>query len=862
MRQRGLTLLTALASATTIQADERPPEIEILQPGVTLTEIASHPDIATPTGVDVDDKGQIWTVACHTHFPPEDYAGPKLDEILIFKEDGSRHLFYDKTYHTMDLELGDDGWVYLAERARILRIKDTDGDGKADTEDVLATLDTEGDYPHNGLSGMFWHPDGNLIFALGENFAEPWTLSNDEGDSYSGLGEGGIFRCQPDGSNLYRLARGMWNPFGVVARSDGEIFAVENDPGERPPCRLLHVVDGADFGYQRAYGNDAHHPFVCWNGELRGTLPMVHPVGEGPCGVVELGHGLLTPSWSDHRLDFMPLKQNGATYSAERIQLIHGSRYFRPVCIAEDPRNKNSNIRTWFVTDWVDGRYPVHGYGRLWKLQIDLEKASDWIGPLTPLPEKSDAATLAETLRNGPVKKSTTELLDLADSDDSYIASAAVMALAREAEKWIIPQFKNWNDSHRTFAVLALKNSIADQKEWIPTLLDDPSPDVRFETLRWISGNRFKDYLAAVEKLLDNPEIAFTEFEAAAATYNTLHGKPEAGIRDPDMLLGIALDTNVSPAVRAHALRLLPSIPRVANPNETIPEIRLPKGINVKNLGEMLDLGAPALSLEVVNILTGAPGIGQNLLIKVATDSTLDPELRAEAITGLATVRDEKRDILLRLVLEEAAPVREEAIRCFRGSSPDKEAEQILQQAAKRFPESEDSVAAVLDPATLSADRPALTDTKAWLQRLDAIEGSPDLRHGERTFHHRAIALCSNCHRYDGRGTKVGPDLTLAHARDDREWLLHSILEPNAEIAPEYLARSITLNDGTSHIGIRLRSSTSEVIRDLNGQNRSFKRDDIQSMTELPTSLMPPGLPYMLTDRELRDLLAFLNSAE
>ena len=51
-----------------------------------------------------------------------------------------------------------------------------------------------------------------------------------------------------------------------------------------------------------------------------------------------------------------------------------------------------------------------------------------------------------------------------------------------------------------------------------------------------------------------------------------------------------------------------------------------------------------------------------------------------------------------------------------------------------------------------------------------------------------------------------------------------------------------------------------EVFRDLAGQERSFPETEVVSRTEMRTSLMPPGLVAMLTDRELRDLLVFLAS--
>ncbi|MCB1079560.1 MAG: hypothetical protein KDM64_17210, partial [Verrucomicrobiae bacterium] len=78
-----LTVLAAPPAAPPKAPDvpaELPAKIELLQPGVTLTLLAEHPDLVTPTGIDVDEQGNIWLAACHTHFRPEGYQGPEHDE--------------------------------------------------------------------------------------------------------------------------------------------------------------------------------------------------------------------------------------------------------------------------------------------------------------------------------------------------------------------------------------------------------------------------------------------------------------------------------------------------------------------------------------------------------------------------------------------------------------------------------------------------------------------------------------------------------------------------------------------------------------------------------------------------------------
>ncbi|NOX98426.1 MAG: hypothetical protein GXP30_01635, partial [Verrucomicrobia bacterium] len=140
-----LTILTALCllastSHHTSAADDHKPEVKMLQPGVKLTLVAEQPDVVTPTGLDVDNQGRVWVISNNTHMPPRGYQGSEHDEILIFDKKGNRSVFYNKTDLTMDLELGPDGWVYLSERDRVLRIKDSDGDGKADVEENILVL--------------------------------------------------------------------------------------------------------------------------------------------------------------------------------------------------------------------------------------------------------------------------------------------------------------------------------------------------------------------------------------------------------------------------------------------------------------------------------------------------------------------------------------------------------------------------------------------------------------------------------------------------------------------------------------------------------------------------------------------------
>lgn len=814
-----------------------PSHIKALEPGVKLTLLAEHPSLVTPTGIDVDAAGNIWLVACHTHFRPAGYVGPEHDEILIFDRNGKHpRVFYDKTDATMQLKLGPDGWIYLAERDRILRIKDTDADGKADREEDLATLDTEADYPHNGLSGMAWHPSGDLIYSLGENFGKTWTLTARDGTKLMGSGEGGIFHCAPDGSKLRRIARGFWNPFGLLARADGEMFAAENDPGSRPPCRLLNIIEGADYGYQKAYGDQPIHPFVGWNGELRGTLGMVHSSGEGPCAVVELGGGVMIPSWSNHCIDYYPLTRRGAGFTAERIELVRGGEFFRPVCMT------SGHDDTFYLTDWVFSAYAIHKRGRLWKLEID-RTAAPWIKPSAE--PVNDDARLAKGLREGNEKLPQARLFELARSADSYLSDAALSALARESKSWTADTIRSLPARDRVWALVALRRVDLNDPRWIELLLHDADPEVRFECLRWISDATLIRFKPDVERMLSQPDLDYRLFEAVLATWNTLRGRPTAGVTEPDALFDRITSPTTPARLKGFAIRLMPISY---------------KQLTTKLLRELLAQNDPGLSLEVVRTLAGrSDDESRNVLAGIVGDESRAPNLRTEAVVGLTpSNRAEHRELLVKLAAGDKSVLRDESLRALRGSDLSPAERQAVTGVEARYPESKPSVRALLDPGSPAAGRPQPEDTVAWLDRLDKVPGNPDPEAGRRVFFNTRVALCANCHRHSGRGNVVGPDLSLVNRQGDRRATLRSILEPSRDIAPQYIHTTLELTDGTTFNGILLRSSSVEVYRDAMGKERTFKKDEIEDSRQSKASLMPSGLLNSLTDAKLRDLLAFL----
>lgn len=813
-----LFLALALESTSAQESsDKTASRVQASVPGVAVERLAEHPDLVTPTGIDLDSQGNVWVVSCHTHFRPSSYQGPEFDEILVFDSEGkNRRVFYNKTKTTMQLLWGADGWLYVAQRDRILRVKDSDNDGVGDTEETIAGLDTLADYPHNGLSGMTWHTDGGLIFSLGENFGKDWTLRGSDGKSLVGRGEGGVFHCTKAGGDIRRVAKGFWNPFGLWMRSDGVLFAAENDPGSRPPCRLLHVVEGGDYGFQYVYGNAPVHPFVCWEGQLRGTLGMIHPSGEGPCAVVGLGGGVMIPSWSNHCIDYYPLRWQGATLQAQRIELLRGSDMFRPTGMVR------KNDREYYFADWVSPSYELHGMGRLWKLTIDPERA-DWL--VKESQEWTPAAQLAERLRSGlglsDAERSLEALFGWVQGSDPYLADAAQRELARIARDWSQAQWQALPSERRVGAFVAMRKEDFQNPRWVRMLWSDPDPEIRFEALRWIADGVWKEYLPEVLKMLEDPALEYRLFEAALATTNTLKGDPGQGVTDAKMLVERITHPNTPARIAAYAMRLAP----VEH-----------KGLGIVELKHLLDRNDPDLTREVVRSLAlRKDQESQELLEKIVRGASMDEPFRLDALAGLIGTSQPTA----RALVESLAKGPEGSLA--------REAQRVLRQSG-------------LDPEVRSSgstSRPP-RNLDQWLEALGGLDGAPDPQAGRRIFFHVAGAACSQCHRHEGRGNVVGPDLSLIAKQGTPREILQSILEPNREVAPQFYTTHLELTDGSDFTGILLRSSSNEVYRNGFGQEVTFQKSEIQDRKELRSSLMPSGLLDTMSDREVRDLLAFL----
>jgi len=158
------------------------------------------------------------------------------------------------------------------------------------------------------------------------------------------------------------------------------------------------------------------------------------------------------------------------------------------------------------------------------------------------------------------------------------------------------------------------------------------------------------------------------------------------------------------------------------------------------------------------------------------------------------------------------------------------------------------------------------TDERAYARYRAVLNDNAmaraDLAKGRVLFR----TTCGACHRLNGEGGTVGPDLTGTN-RVNANWLLLNVLEPNADVQDAYKMTVVTTRDGRTHSG----SIATETDRQLT--LRVFAADqkdsavmvnkaDIQSRETTAVSMMPPGLLDTLTDSEVVDLMAYVRHVE
>jgi putative membrane-bound dehydrogenase-like protein len=845
---------------------------EVLDPRLQLSVFAEAPDLVTPIGIAVDAQDRVYVLESHTHTRPPEYAGPEGDRVLVLHDrsgDGvadSVSVFAEGFHQGMNLRFSPEGVLYVVTARGVWAVHDRDGDGVSDERtQVIDLREPESVWPHAALLGIAFSPDGYLYVSRGNTGGQPYVLIGTDGSVVSGYGDGGnILRSRLDGSQLEVYATGFWNHFDLGFDPQGRLLSIDNDPDSRGPNRLLHIIRGGDYGYRSLYGASGIHPYLAWNGELPGTLPYAVGLGEAPSGMI---HGsetslpadyrdeLLVTIWEESNIVRVRLQEEGVSVKGEVERIIQGGEEFRPVALAADSRG---NV---YITDWVQREYLNHGRGRVWRLSAREQRGLERNRPRSafaaaepdPGRQQLEALYALETPADFP------RLREALGSADPFVRAAAVTVLERPVfREQVIGATADSQAAVRLGAVLALQRAEHPGGEPIARrLLADPDPQVRKMALIWAGRAGMLPLRTDLERAIDTAPVPPRLFEIYLATVERL--TPEF----------VRAHRNREKPYAAQLPRSLPEgfVARFAADRSRPEELRALAVLHLDDSAESerllrelaRDHRSPQVRLEAVRSLAyqGSTGAGE-VLLGIAADATESAQLRAEALAALGRQPVEGTATALALLADTTADVRLEAARYLRTRSLDEESRVAVRRVQQRLGRSDPALGEQLalvpgaDPAQ-AARRPA--SHSEWEA---ALERGGDAARGARVFH-SAQSTCSQCHVMNGRGGTLGPDLSNVGLSKSRRALIQSILDPSAEISPEYQGWYIRTTDGRTHYGRQIDVGRRSIeLYVLTGEFIEIDMADIAAYGIMEQSLMPAGLENNFTVSELRDLIEFM----
>ena len=435
-------------------------------------------------------------------------------------------------------------------------------------------------------------------------------------------------------------------------------------------------------------------------------------------------------------------------------------------------------------------------------------------------------------------------------------------------------------------------------------LADDPDPRVRYQlafTLGAFPGDATTELLAALaRKDGADPWVRFAVLcsagERGGAVFARILAAPEsrraAGAKE--LLLGLAAQTAAANRTDDTAAVL-----------KTINELPDAEAALTRELVQAFVAKLPAAGRAKFAALTGGKVAAAlaDLLADARTtaaDEKADPAARAAAVRtiGLAPFADAKPLLAACLPVRQPQPVQVAALETLaRFDSAEvpglvlaawPEMSPLIRATATETLLARPAwVGAFLDAVEKGTVRPTDLDparvqlllksadeaVRVRVAKLFAGAG-PSKRQDVLTAYRKTLELtgdaakgkvvfktaCSACHKLDGVGEAVGPDLASIKNRG-AEAVLTNILDPNREVLPQYFTYLLATDAGVTLTGmISAETANTVTVRRSDGTSETVQRVNIELLRSTGLSAMPEGLEKDIDVRAMADLLAYLNA--
>lgn len=530
-------------------------------PGFKVELVAAEPALANPVAFCIDEQGRIYVAETFRHSavgPAYRYYEGVLDirSHLDWLDDDLAARTVQDRIDLLQRHLGTNAAKMTGESERVRLLEDTDGDGKADRATVFAEgfnqlpdgvgagllarkgdvyftcipdlwrlRDTNADGRadvkeslHTGfgvhiaflghdLHGLRMGPDGRLYFSIGDRGLHVKTK---EGTVLDYPDEGVVLRCNPDGTELEVIARGMRNPQELAFDRFGNLFTGENNSDGGDRARWVQVVEGGDsgwrIGYQHMHDPPRRGP---WNGErlwyphFKGQaayiLPPLANLGYGPSGLTFYPGTGLPDQYADHFFlcDFrgggssgihcFALKPKGASF-----ELTDYSEFVWDTLPTDVDFGVDGGV---YFTDWVES-WQKTGKGRLYRVHYPALAAHPGVVATRTL------------LAEGFDQRGADDLSRLLGHPDMRVRQEAQFTLVAKAEAPLLQRLaldRKQDQATRLHAIWGLGQLARRDSKVLNDalgLLQDDDPEVRGQAAKIFGEARWAKATGPLIKLL------------------------------------------------------------------------------------------------------------------------------------------------------------------------------------------------------------------------------------------------------------------------------------------------------------------------------------------------------------------------
>ncbi|MEM6764496.1 MAG: c-type cytochrome [Bacteroidota bacterium] len=729
-------------------------------------------------------------------------------------------------------------------KSGLYRLQDTDQDDQFDSISTLASFEGEGEHgPHAVILG----PDQQSLYVIGGNhtdlpemdtYLRPHNWEEDQlfpamkdprGHAANRKAPGGwVATTDENGSHWTLFSSGYRNPYDMAFNQDGELFVFDSDmewdmgmPWYRP-IRLCHAVAGSEFGWRT--GSGKFKPYY------EDNLPAVVNIGQGsPTGVLygQQSHfpshyrgGMFLFDWSFGTIYYVRLTPSGSSYKGSKEEFISGV----PFPVADGVFGKDGAM--YLVTG---GRKGVSGLYRISYPEPSQPIIGSLIADDNARQLRAQREALSQTFLH-PSKRNIPLLWDALGHPDRFIRYTAQTGLEHHPYLW---WEENFQQETQPNLLIAASIALAHQEQ-------TSAKDLAFAKLSRISFQT----LSYTEKVSYLRAVELVSIRLGAPT-----AIQKAGFQKQ---LSPAFP-NREETLNQELAKLLVYL-ETTNIQERILDLMDGEGNTQAQqvyIGESITSRSEQYGPDIENMLKNFPPtehVSYAFYLSQIKNNWNTAQL-ARYFNWLFEATAKTGGMSYRGFIDKIR------LSSLNGLTDEQKAE--LGSLAESWDTG-------IDLSNLPQPKGPGNDwNKQEVLSLiwDEDTETPDYEHGKEMYE---AALCAACHQMNGKGGNMGPDLSQAHSRFNTWTLMDAIISPSLDVSDQYASTMLSLTNGKKLIGRLMDETADSITLNTNPYDPSIVETValtmVQTKDKSAVSPMPPGMLNRLNEKEVINLMAYIQS--